>query len=308
MCKSQLKITCGEISATLKQIIFPTKETFGKCVIVHAIQEERNKRKDLAIKFVTDQYQCKHELNAICNRANNILLPIGGSCNTHVPGYGTFNAIAYKLINGCDLATFRKQKLHDGQTGDSFANVYIAYNIIDAVAHLHRQRIAHCDLKPENIMVCVVKNQWQLKIIDFGDATPFEQLNERLGGTKAYDAPEVIAMREQNNGNSNSYVITHARDIYSIGKSLYSVFTEGENGEENPDWLFALLRRMMNTEAKLRPTAEACIDEILNHLSLETVQQQCYHNFSAMMDCVFQHLRHEPTITGDDIAAIVSMS
>ena len=45
-----------------------------------------------------------------------------------------------------------------------------AQQIVEAVAYLHRKKIMHCDLKPQNILI---DSSGNAKIADFGSAQIF---------------------------------------------------------------------------------------------------------------------------------------
>ena len=77
----------------------------------------------------------------------------------------------------------------------------LTYNIICALKYLHSAEVLHRDLKPEDIML---DGQFNVKIADFGSSAPVEgktgtgYLHTYLG-TKNYMAPEIHALRNDNN-------------------------------------------------------------------------------------------------------------
>ncbi|KAI8099066.1 kinase-like domain-containing protein [Halteromyces radiatus] len=124
--------------------------------------------------------------------------------------------------------------LEYGKDGDLFELVNSDYEmheiraaiifdqIFHAVAHLHRQGIAHRDLKLENVVVTDVA-KCQVKLSDFGLAT-FERpgnIFETECGTPLYTAPELLAM---NCGSTANY--TKAIDIWSLGVMLYAALSK----------------------------------------------------------------------------------
>lgn len=66
--------------------------------------------------------------------------------------------------------------------------------LIEAVAFFHSRGVAHCDIKPENIMVYTQDaTESKLKLIDYGSSSTFSSSNTlvcELGGTEEYMAPE----------------------------------------------------------------------------------------------------------------------
>lgn len=67
---------------------------------------------------------------------------------------------------------------------------FYAVQLIDAVRHLHKNGIAHRDLKLENILI---NKEGYLKIIDFGISKKFEKghSTKTICGTVEYMAPEI---------------------------------------------------------------------------------------------------------------------
>lgn len=59
----------------------------------------------------------------------------------------------------------------------------------------------HRDLKPENLLLASKKNNWDLKIADFGLATVIDDNNKKLFlrcGSPGYVAPELLQEKGYN--------------------------------------------------------------------------------------------------------------
>ena len=74
---------------------------------------------------------------------------------------------------------------------------YYAKQLVDGITYMHRQGIAHRDLKLENVLLDA---DFNLKIADFGFACPIQGENglgfsNRFVGTVQYMAPELLAGR-----------------------------------------------------------------------------------------------------------------
>ncbi|VEL07080.1 unnamed protein product [Protopolystoma xenopodis] len=68
---------------------------------------------------------------------------------------------------------------------------FFSLQIVDALAYLHAEKIAHLDVKPENIMLT---KKDHAKLIDFGWAVDLKKTPLLRGpvGTTSYAAPEVF--------------------------------------------------------------------------------------------------------------------
>jgi len=105
------------------------------------------------------------------------------------------------------------------ETGSSiprtFKTVYeIFERVLDGLEYIHSRKIAHGDIKPDNILI----NETDVKITDFGTSKLIEDCFVKTidgAGTYAYIAPEVI--------NSQKRYLNS--DIYSTGCILYQLLT-----------------------------------------------------------------------------------
>jgi len=114
--------------------------------------------------------------------------------------------------------------------------------LVDAILYCHARKIAHRDIKLENIMYDKKKNR--VKIIDFGLSERIEsgKLCDLWCGSQDYVCPEIIKKTPYNG---------YAADVWSLGTILY-IMVYGElpfgfdmrvkcvsDGEEHPDIHFA---------------------------------------------------------------------
>ena len=91
--------------------------------------------------------------------------------------------------------------------------------VCSAVSYLHSRRIAHRDIKLENV---VLDARWNARLIDFGAAEHVAggQRLSALQGTPASMAPEVLRAAAAKTGDFDPF----AADIWALGISLYSLF------------------------------------------------------------------------------------
>lgn len=97
----------------------------------------------------------------------------------------------------------------------------IAVAIVKAVDVIHRERIIHKDIKPQNIFINKISKE--IKITDFSNAsrmikeTPVVMNPELIEGTLAYVSPEQTGRMNRS--------IDFRSDYYSLGVTLYELFT-----------------------------------------------------------------------------------
>jgi len=117
--------------------------------------------------------------------------------------------------------------------------LHLFAQLVDAVDHMHKNYVAHSDLKPENIAYDVLTQT--AKIFDFGlsHATEPKILSTSFVGSPLYMAPEVL-LREKYN--------PFAADIWSLAMVLLEMITG-----KTPFSIFM------------------CMDELLDFVSFETI-------------------------------------
>lgn len=92
--------------------------------------------------------------------------------------------LLYEYIDGLDLQEFTTE----GQSKGYFITMDMILEILEGMDMLHRHRIFHRDMKPENIMI---SRGGHVRIIDFGMSCTFSDcLLSPMMGTPTYMAPE----------------------------------------------------------------------------------------------------------------------
>ena len=124
-----------------------------------------------------------------------------------------FCCLLFEYVPGLTLRDYLKAKGRSNQE-----KMDLVKQLVNAIAHLHSLRIAHFDLKPDNILVFVDETGVpRIKIIDFGLASFFNDFKEEPKGTPYWMAPEVAR---------GDY--DQKADIWSLGKIIAWMFT-GKN-------------------------------------------------------------------------------
>lgn len=96
---------------------------------------------------------------------------------------------------------------------------HVALQILEALGAAHKRGVIHCDLKPENIMLCMSSDaHYQAKVYDFGMSVPAElekQAGEKIMGSIYVMAPELF------DGGKPSV----QSDLYALGCVFYYLLT-----------------------------------------------------------------------------------
>ncbi|GLU08170.1 hypothetical protein SLE2022_250940 [Rubroshorea leprosula] len=98
----------------------------------------------------------------------------------------------------------------EGAIGEAEAKLIMA-QLMDAVSHIHRMRVVHRDIKPDNILF---DSKNSVKLTDFGSAEVLKEGEATLRGvvgTPYYVAPEVLVGKEY----------CEKVDVWSAGVVLY---------------------------------------------------------------------------------------
>lgn len=168
---------------------------FGKWVVLKALKDDY--RSDPFFETILQkEFRLGHQIShkGIVDTIDFINLPEIG------------NAIVLEYINGATL----REYIEENAPLSIDECKRIVYETLEAVKHLHNNKVIHRDLKPENIMI--ERNTGSVKIIDLGcaDASDYNVI-KGPAGTRHYAAPEQLTTGGK---------IDVRADIYAIGKII----------------------------------------------------------------------------------------
>lgn len=197
--------------------------------------------------------------------------------------------IVMELCNSGDLLGW----IIDGRFEDNIEELKRVFSeICDAVSYLHKNGIAHGDLKPENI---IIGRNDHIKLIDFGYShTEVLAGDQEKSGTLYYAAPEMFKKGTFN---------TQMADIWALGILMFAMETAlfPYNEEMNiveqiltGDILYVEgmnpeIRTFVNRLVRVNPNDRPDIDQVI-----EELENLADHKFTSRFPPVL--IRSNPTI------------
>jgi len=160
--------------------------------------------------------------------------------------------LVMELLDGVSL---RQEFVRHGRFSQARA-VFVASQMLAALAAVHRAQVIHRDIKPENIFLTTMSGLGDIvKVLDFGvakqlDAGPIEKLTQTgmVLGTPTYMAPE----------HARGAVIDTRSDLYSVGALMYEALAgQAPFGGDNYNaLLFAIQQGTPAALGGLRPDVD----------------------------------------------------
>ena len=125
--------------------------------------------------------------------------------------------IIQELVKGISLREYYNREIRDQKEISEYKEEIlkkIFYQIFDAMNYIHKNFIAHRDIKLENILMT---KDYEIKIIDFGFGmyNPENKLQTFYCGTPNYMPPEITFKKPYNGQKA---------DLWSLGVLVYKMF------------------------------------------------------------------------------------
>ncbi|XP_034740990.1 kalirin isoform X1 [Etheostoma cragini] len=169
----------------------------------------KSTKKEVAVKFVSKKMQKKeqvaHEADVLGHLQHHQLVALLDTYESP-----TSLMLILELLEGGRLLDYLVA--HDELMEEKVA--FFIRETLEALQHLHTCRVAHLDLKPENIMVDLRSPTPGIKLIDLGDAVQLSahrRYVHLLLGNPEFAAPELI----------RGTPVSVATDVWSVGVLSY---------------------------------------------------------------------------------------
>ena len=215
-----MEITLDEIyqinqnifNSQYKYISTLAKGSFG--TVIKSLDLKTNKQ--VAVKIISKLNdaqeainQLKKEVSVLKKTNHNNIVKLYDFYETSSEIY-----IIMEYIKGGTLKTYMKKNkdnLNENTTKK------IIFYLLNAINYLHKLKIIHSDIKPENIMFENEEDISTLKLIDFG-LSSFNNKENEYCGTFLYMAPEILF--------NNKKLLTNEIDIWSVGIIMYQLLNK----------------------------------------------------------------------------------
>lgn len=218
-----------------------------------------------------------------------------------------FLYIIMELVPGGDLQGYLTKH---GSLAEHYAQA-MARQLLHALVYLHKKRITHRDIKPDNILIASM-NPFTVKLSDFGLSKIVkhnETFLKTFCGTLLYCAPEVFPHYEEHtsqqprpkrrrgeHGPAKFHMYSHSVDVWSFAAVLWNSLCGSPPFQGVHDKTgFGMFQRIMKTELDTTPLKVQGISADAIDLLLGMLRTDPAKRFTEI-DC----LRHPWLYTGEE--------
>ena len=226
-------------------------------------KNKKNDKKDAIMKLIIDKRKSKKKeiyISEILKNKNIIC------CYTHSfleEGKSPFLIMEYAKYG--NLRNFNEKVLKRTFFSESLI-CYLAYQILNGIKYMHICKVAHMDLKPQNI---VIDQYLNAKIVDFSISLiykkkrPEDYIKLPFVGTNYYMSPEILKT------DTIRVKDLHKVDLYSFGVILYNLaFAKYPYGLEKEDaHNYKIILEKIETNELTFPNTEDYSSYFLDFLS-----------------------------------------
>ena len=122
----------------------------------------------------------------------------------------------YLMMELCeygDLENFIINNYAENEYMDIEMLKIVTGQVIELIAHMHRHRLCHRDLKPGNILVKSVKPYIELKLCDFGLSRASDRIMRSFSGTRCTQDYDILLGKPYNDNT----------ELFSLGCIVYYI-------------------------------------------------------------------------------------
>jgi CheY-like chemotaxis protein len=200
--------------------------------------------------------------------------------------------LVMELLDGVSL---RQELARHGQFSCA-RSVFVASQMLEALAAVHRAKVIHRDIKPENVLLTSMSGLGDIvKLLDFGVAklqsVPHGETLTQAGtvlGTPTYMAPE----------HARGAPIDARADLYSVAAILYETLTGKApfSGDNYNALLFAIQQGLPEPLASLRPDLPAELVNVIER-GMKPNADDRYDCAESMVEALAPWLRAETALS-----------
>ena len=250
---------------------------------VYSIYNKKNK-KQLALKHIINNSKYKKNINEskISSKLKNKNIIDFKGCLNSKEDNSEF--IILENAKYGNLRDFQKKILKKECFSESFLCLF-SYQILNGLYHCHHNKIAHMDIKPQNIVIDEYLNP---KIIDFSvsldysNKKPNDKIQLPFRGTNFYMPSEVINSKEIEYKNLNKV------DAYALGvllfKMAYGYYPFNlQYGDENN---YKIINQKINCEYEIKKNKN------LSSYFIDFISKLLNKDINKRMN-IYEALRHQ---------------
>ena len=207
------------IGSGSESIVYKIKLNDTNNYYVLKVMKKHKNRSNVSELLISRKIKHKNIANTLCY---------------YVDSKKKFDYIIMELGNS-NLINFSRKVLQRSTLSEAFLCM-ATYHVLQGLAYLHKCKIAHLDIKPQNI---IINDYLDTKLIDFSISLDYSKINSQeiklpYAGTTYMMSPEIIKRKKIKTRDLQKV------DLFSLGVTIYILafghypfeFTKGDDDEE----------------------------------------------------------------------------